>query len=314
MPPEVAINSMIYPEAWGMDFSYFQESTKLDNFLHKDEILIKLNAARQYLKRFSEFYTEHPPIMEMEYLRAGMKQWWEHARTLNAALEEYFVSIAHFARVGHYEANVLYSQRCREIEKKYAGREDDSKMQVEYQEEMEELKEWREAKLEEADQIEADGFGIGFGSSWKTLKACCEAKFFNDLKTEFFPRVVVIKLNDKYMKQVKELSSLDPDSSKAKALKKSIARTGREIQVLIKAEKEKYSSKWKERYRDAVTGYLPGGLLKDNKFTELMITVRNIFPKERISKACEKCQGIDPHIGLCETLEACEGLAAVKHM
>ncbi|MBD3263712.1 MAG: hypothetical protein GF375_01245 [Candidatus Omnitrophica bacterium] len=312
MPEEVVKNSMIHPESWGIDFSHFRDSLKLEKFTHKNEILGKLVSSKRYLRRFSEFYEDHHPVAEMKYLRSGMKEWWEHVRTLHAALDEYFSNIAHFARVGYYEANVLYSEKCREIEEKYSGRDNDPALQTQYEKEMNELREWRRMKLEEADRIEASGFGIGMGSSWKKLKSCCEAEFFNDLKKEFFPRLVLLKLNDKYIKGKEKLSSLDAGHPQIEALRKSVSRTEKEVKVLIQAEKDKYGSKWKDRYRDPVTGHLPGGLLKDDKFTEFIISVRNLFPKKGMSKECEHCQGIDPYIGLCETLDSCEGLDALK--
>ncbi|MBD3246405.1 MAG: hypothetical protein GF333_05275 [Candidatus Omnitrophica bacterium] len=311
IPAEVAATDFVKPSDWGMDFSYFQEEEKLNKFTHKREILQELKESKQYLKRFKNFYRRYPPVQEIRYLREGMKVWKEHIADFHAALDEYFGDIAEFMKLEYYERIVMYNERLKKLKEEYQG----NLTCPEYVHKKKQLDIWREEVAEEAAKIEDTKFGYGVGESWRALQSCTEREFFTDLKEEFLPRLVVLKLNKVYLVKSAQLEKLDSESREAERLRREIARKRKEIKILLHAEQEKYGAQWKERYRDPVTGFLPGGLVEDSFFGEIKTVVVNMFSRGELPVRREGYSStINLKTGVCDTIESCAGIGPKVEM
>lgn len=69
------------------------------------------------------------------------------------------------------------------------------------------------------------------------------------------------KLNDDYMRHEERLVEIDPAGEEAGAIREALPKIEQLIRERIEEEKAKYGDDWLERYRDPVTGKLPGGFL-----------------------------------------------------
>ncbi|MBN2482741.1 MAG: hypothetical protein JXD21_00905 [Candidatus Omnitrophica bacterium] len=305
IPPPHLLNQFIKPEQIEVPgYKVLNEADRKDSFLHSKEVIRRLEKSIAFLEKYADFYNVFPPVFEMDYLRNGLNAWKNHVMSYHNALDQYFTDIALYARYIYYDRNVLYNQRLQELETKYPGRENDEKLQKQFDAEKIKLDAWRQEAEEKGAKLSEQSFNMSTGRTFKAITDHSEIELFCDLEDEFLLRLILFKLNKEYL-----------NSTPAEKTSKRTEQLKLEIEVLKTAAEKKYGKDWKYLFRNIESGALPGGLIHDNQGAAVKSLYFRFFPQTHYHSQQFKTAVRPPDINscnLCRTFANCEEQGLIK--
>ncbi len=296
IPPPHYLNKLIKPsqiETTG--FKLLDEADQKDRFIHANKVIARLEKSLEFLKKHVDFYTKFPPVFEMDYLRNGINAWKGHLMSYHNTLDQYFTDIALYARLIYYESIVLYNEKREELQTRYAKRDQDEKLQTQYERASAELERWRREKEAQGAKVAEQSFNMATGRTFKSITDHTHIELFNNLEAEFILRLILFNLNKSYI-----------DGQWGSPEKKEALE--HEIETLKSEAEKKYGKKWEYLFRNPQTGELPGGLIRDKHFSGVKAFFWRLIPTTAYTSPLFKTAVRPPDIKncqLCQTFRAC---------
>lgn len=273
--PESELGRSVYiltgEDAWPSDYPEWLAQTipgdtisgEISPYWH---IVPKLKASVGHIQGNSEYYRKNPPAQEMNYLRKGLYEWQKALAEYHNALDNYYEVLANFVKYTRYYDRVR-RDKLEEIDRKYAGRDNDKFQMAKYDVEVKAVEDWWQ-KLKPEEELYYNKLHSGEEAYNRVAKAA-EAKMFNSLRDEFENSINITQKNKEYMGCEERLNDKKLEKSKRKNLEQQRDSLKKQIGDMIKNEQKARGENWRDRLRDPVTGELPGGLITDKGLDKL---------------------------------------------
>jgi hypothetical protein len=302
-----------YPQwLWIPGLSIIMTGETIAGTLRPYTITCKLENSFRFLRDNADYYRKHPPIREMNYLRDGMDKWRRAFIEYHNAMDIYYEKLAEYTKYNRYFRSI-YESKIKELDMKYAGRENNGVLWAKYDVERKELEDW----WKEIERIkDAVGEEIYSGAVAQRVDKAQKVELFNGLDEEFSGAIKICKKNEEYIQLQERLQDKKLDKETRKQLKDESLRLEEEISKFIKDEEKSHGKNWMDRCRDPITGALPGGLVCDHGLTALktMYNTRKgkmVFAVGEAQPTASKKEAL-PQDNLYTFLASCMGTEGVS--